>query len=1105
MAMFTSLQQRLQLQRQQLLETEDLPGRGRQRGGVAASALSPLYEPLQEPVQEPFSEPAPAPAIDLRALLPLAEQGPSYSAYLDHDRPGPSVLDDLGQPPIQPPTQPPVMPPAPPATPVALATVAAPPERYVGEPAVGPEWLQQREAAFTVLRADFESQRAQALADPLGVGWIDITPRTDRHGETVQPWGEHVVFIPDPEPTLIGYDEGGPVYSAQSGRWRQFNEETFAAHENARLSAAQPQALQSLAALYGTDVPGLLARHPELLAIARSDHALNAGPAPAGRAMGDASQLAVLDLYMADPQIAALVRERGGQAEPPHAGIALEQARLYGTARYEQLSRLATAMAAVRGDYSNALNAAWDNGQGQGVGWSETATGATDESGVPGVKRQFEPDTFTRWYTSQDGASNQAFAQFYGQSHTQWSTDESGQLAGFSLRFDNPSWQISSQGAGMSHVQLVSLDPNHAPRLNNDGAVGFDLEAGWATHHSNIHQRRDWLEPVMQVVVIGVVSWATAGAASAALGASFAGTTAGAAIVGAAAGAAGAVASGVMNDNLSFKGVLRGALTGAVTAGVVKQFGLDTMGLDKAGNVTSYSDRVLALTGRATLQGALQDLAGGRFREGFTAGLASGLGSELGRTLNQQIAGMSNLSAAERASLQMATRVLGSAVTALGNPDDPNYGFAQALVGGLVSDGLSAAQQTAAAPGLQPGFAANPGLPVLDDEGQLQAGVLDPAATPLQQAHALAQHLQQQGMGVEQATQTAIQQVGHSLPRAAAPALPSDTPTTNDSDGSTTIVITGRALPRDPLGNAYETDAQGRQLVYLAGGAGIVALNPSDALPLPGRLVIPSARVLELLARAAVPIGLIAMPGNAGRDGYDLQLSDNTRYRERAGEWGQVLELQSDGSWLAREGRYSGRWQGSQFVAIDVDAGRPTSTTTPALPPGNPSPPPLALPDWAARPEALPPSVAGPPAAAVPGYEEQPLSPQDLIIQRQDSEALGASLGASGKPRPDGYEAHHIVPSRAGGEDMEALRQRLVGLGLDLNDAANGVWLPGPDAPVEAPEAYHRRLNNRDYNEAVVRAFDEVTTLQEAKDVLSRIGSLLQQGGARFPGIRPRD
>ena len=65
--------------------------------------------------------------------------------------------------------------------------------------------------------------------------------------------------------------------------------------------------------------------------------------------MGNAAQLGVVDLYMADPQNRALIEQFGGQPEAPRSGIAQEQARLYGQQRYEQLSRLSNAMQCVRG------------------------------------------------------------------------------------------------------------------------------------------------------------------------------------------------------------------------------------------------------------------------------------------------------------------------------------------------------------------------------------------------------------------------------------------------------------------------------------------------------------------------------------------------------------------------------------------------------------------------------------------------------------------------------------------------------------------------------------------------------------------------------------
>jgi hypothetical protein len=327
--------------------------------------------------------------------------------------------------------------------------------------------------------------------------------------------------------------------------------------------------------------------------------------------------------------------------------------------------------------------------------------------------------------------------------------------------------------------------------------------------------------------------------------------------------------------------------------------------------------------------------------------------------------------------------------------------------------------------------------------------VLDPNAHPLQQAHALAQQLQALGLDAEQASQIALEQVGNSLPPRAAP-QPDPEAALHDPDGSLrlqTVFVTGRALPRDALGNAYDTDAQGRQIVLLAGG-GIVALSPTDAIRIPGGLATPSAQQLGLLARAVGVAGLLLTPGNAGQNGTDVLLHDNLRYVERPGEFGQLVSRTPGGSWLAEEGRYAGRWEGTQFVLIDVDAGRATTTTTPALPPSNDSPPPL--PAWANTPEPLPGYQVAPPAPATPGYQGAPQpSAEDLIIEsRQRAQAAwqanpnlrdpNATVGTTdGGPGEWGYS-----PTRTRGE---AYQEQITGVPRGVEYQVNGVWFDGYD------------------------------------------------------------
>ncbi len=60
-----------------------------------------------------------------------------------------------------------------------------------------------------------------------------------------------------------------------------------------------------------------------------------------------------------------------------------------------------------------------------------------------------------------------------------------------------------------------------------------------------------------------------------------------------------------------------------------------------------------------------------------------------------------------------------------------------------------------------------------------------------------------------------------------------------------------------------------------------------------------------------------------------------------------------------------------------------------------------------------------------------------------DAQALAANLTACGQARPnDRHRAHHIVMSNSSDPKMQQLRDRMQNLGIDINDASNGIWLP---------------------------------------------------------------
>jgi hypothetical protein len=258
----------------------------------------------------------------------------------------------------------------------------------------------------------------------------------------------------------------------------------------------------------------------------------------------------------------------------------------------------------------------------------------------------------------------------------------------------------------------------------------------------------------------------------------------------------------------------------------------------------------------------------------------------------------------------------------------------------------------------------------------------------------------------------------------------------------------------------------------------------------------PEAAV-ALLSRALPVIALLLTPGNAQIQ--VTQMSPNLRFVQRPGELAGNLEyLDSSDRWVVSR-VYVRR---DQLTPEQQELFRtpPSPTREPQGPPVLPGAP-IPVPT---KPEDGGFQVTPP---VVPGVEIYPVADQptmqDLALMKKDSEVLGGNLGATGDAKPEeGYEAHHIVPTRAGGKGMQDVRDKLDRLGINGNEAANGVWLPGSTAPEDASEAYHPRLNNKLYNDTIEIEFRNVTTRGEALDALQKIKNALRNNN--FPGVRPR-
>ncbi|MBM6406038.1 AHH domain-containing protein [Phycicoccus sp. CSK15P-2] len=119
-----------------------------------------------------------------------------------------------------------------------------------------------------------------------------------------------------------------------------------------------------------------------------------------------------------------------------------------------------------------------------------------------------------------------------------------------------------------------------------------------------------------------------------------------------------------------------------------------------------------------------------------------------------------------------------------------------------------------------------------------------------------------------------------------------------------------------------------------------------------------------------------------------------------------------------------------------------------------------------------------------------------LALSAPSSRVLAANLEAAGISRPAGSAAHHIVAgSSAKAAQSRAVLQRF---GIDINDSANGVFLPSRmTSPNPTGAAVHSRIHTNAYYAEVNSLMGQATTRSDVLDVLAYIRSQLLSGG--FP------
>ena len=108
-------------------------------------------------------------------------------------------------------------------------------------------------------------------------------------------------------------------------------------------------------------------------------------------------------------------------------------------------------------------------------------------------------------------------------------------------------------------------------------------------------------------------------------------------------------------------------------------------------NLTGASSTVgklIQATGRATMQGAIQEIEGGKFKDGFINSMLANAAQEVGDLINAEIGKIPNLTESERGAMRLLSRATTSAMRMVGS-NDPAAGFASDFLSGVVGDAVA--------------------------------------------------------------------------------------------------------------------------------------------------------------------------------------------------------------------------------------------------------------------------------------------------------------------------------------------------------------------------------------------------------------------------------
>ncbi|GAB4568541.1 MAG: hypothetical protein Tsb0020_22070 [Haliangiales bacterium] len=138
-----------------------------------------------------------------------------------------------------------------------------------------------------------------------------------------------------------------------------------------------------------------------------------------------------------------------------------------------------------------------------------------------------------------------------------------------------------------------------------------------------------------------------------------------------------------------------------------------------------------------------------------------------------------------------------------------------------------------------------------------------------------------------------------------------------------------------------------------------------------------------------------------------------------------------------------------------------------------------------------------PPSSSSAGAQvvaRAPTAKSAASVTRASRRALARALIAAGHMRPRGAAAHHIVAVRA--PAAARARDKLKQLGIGINEAVNGVFLPATrKSPNPTRAAVHATLHTNKYYQTVNSMLTRATTRAEAEEALRAIAQTLLAGG----------